>query len=266
MKLMKNILGRGPIMRVLVGCCGIPVSRKRYFETFKLVELQNTFYDLPTDEWAKRFRTEVPSDAIITVKAWQAITHPSTSPTWKRMKHKPPGNLENYGFLRPTRENLEAWDRTLHIARILNAKAVVFQTPPSFRFSEENLRNVVEFFKTIYLKDLLLCWEPRGDWNQHREALRKVVELGIIHVVDVLKHDPVMDSCQVLYTRLHGLGKGEVNYKYKYTDDDLRRLVEKITSFSSINEAYVLFNNVYMFYDAQRFRDLARSLGITDII
>jgi len=253
-------------MRVIVGCCGIPVSRKRYFETFKLVELQNTFYDLPSDDWAQRFRSEIPPDAIVTIKAWQVITHPHTSPTWRRMKHKPEGNLENYGFLKPTKENLLAWDRTRHIANILRARAVVFQTPPSFKYSEENLQNVLEFFRTIYTRELLICWEPRGDWNEHLDAVRKVVEIGVIHVVDLLKRNPLLNNAQILYTRLHGLGKGEVNYKYKYTDDDLKRLVEKILSFSGINEAYVLFNNVYMFYDAQRFRDLIRSLGVCEVV
>jgi len=204
------------------------------------------------------------------MKAWQVLTHPPSSPTWRKMKRKPNGNLENYGFLRPTKENLEAWSETLRIAQILNARAIILQTPPSFRFSEEATKNVVEFFTAVLSttpKDLLICWEPRGDWNTHPEALQKVLELGIIHVTDILKADPLPNSKGVLYTRLHGLGNKEVNYKYKYTDNDLSILIRKILDRKEeILEAYVLFNNVHMFEDAKRFRERLRAVFHGEII
>ena len=33
-------------MDTKVGCCGFPVVRGRYYETFGVVELQQTFYQL----------------------------------------------------------------------------------------------------------------------------------------------------------------------------------------------------------------------------
>jgi len=250
-------------LKLIVGCCGIPVARSRYFEVLKAVELQNTFYDLPTEEWAKNFRSSIPPDAIVTVKAWQALTHPPTSPTWRRMKRKPGGDLSNYGFLKPTKENLDAWERLRKIAITLRSKAIVFQTPPSFGYSEENLRNVLEFFRTIMTNEFLICWEPRGTWLNHPEAIEKVVALGVVHVVDILKRDPVLSKGRdnVVYTRLHGLG-GEVNYRYKYTDDDLQNLLSKISAYQDrVRECYVMFNNVYMFNDALRFKNLALQKG-----
>ncbi len=254
-------------MKLIVGCCGIPVSRSRYFETLRAVELQNTFYDLPSEGWAESFRSSIPSDAIVTVKAWQVITHPSTSPTWRRMKHKPSGNLDNYGFLKPTKENFEAWEKLRRVSLVLRARAIVFQTPPSFGYSEENLRNAIEFFSTIKSREFLLCWEPRGTWNQHPEAVAKVVELGVVHVVDLLKREPVAipHEARILYTRLHGLN-GEVNYRYRYTDEDLSKLLHVVTKYSNlVDEAYVMFNNVYMFNDAARFKSLAKESGLTVI-
>jgi len=251
-------------LQVIVGCCGIPVSRAKYFEALKAVELQNTFYDLPTEDWARSFRSSIPEDAIVTVKAWQVITHPHTSPTWRRMKRKPSGDLSKYGFLRPTKENLEAWEKLRRIAQILGSKAIVFQTPPSFGYSEENLRNAIEFFKTVVRSEFLICWEPRGTWLQHTEAIRKVVSLGVVHVVDILKRDPIVpeDGTPALYTRLHGLG-GEINYRYKYTDSDLQELADKVSRYSSVTpQFYVMFNNIYMFNDAVRFKNLAAEKGL----
>ncbi len=249
-------------MRIIVGCCGIPVARTRYFESLKAVELQNTFYDLPSEEWAKSFRESIPNDAIVTIKAWQAITHPPSSPTWRRMKRKPQGTLSNYGFLKPTKENFEAWEKLRRIATILRSKAIVFQTPPSFGYSEENLRNALDFFTSIMTKDFIICWEPRGTWLQHPEAIEKVVSIGVVHVVDILKRDPVVNNAKILYTRLHGLG-GEVNYRYKYTDQDLANLLNRILKYENlISESYVMFNNVYMFNDALRFKSLALEKGL----
>ncbi len=248
--------------RIYIGCCGLPRGKERYFKVFKAVELQNTFYELPTVDEAKSFRASIPSDATITMKAWQVITHPSTSPTWKRMKRKPSGNLANYGFLKPTQENFNAWKEVLAIARTFAATFIVLQTPPSFGYSEENLRNVVQFFNTIERDGIYIGWEPRGSWKDHREAISKVVTTcNIVHVTDILRVDPVEESIKlgVIYIRLHGLGGSEVNYRYRYTDEDLRKLAEKIRLFIetyNVKTVYVFFNNIYMFDDAKRFRDI----------
>ena len=38
------------MMKLKVGCCGFPGGMKSYFEEFKLVEVQTTFYNLPKVE------------------------------------------------------------------------------------------------------------------------------------------------------------------------------------------------------------------------
>jgi uncharacterized protein YecE (DUF72 family) len=64
-----------------VGCCGFPRGRKEYFRQFRLVEVQQTFYKMPDLETAIKWRQEAPTDFEFTLKAWQLITHPPTSPT-----------------------------------------------------------------------------------------------------------------------------------------------------------------------------------------
>ncbi len=246
-----------------VGCCGFPVSRQKYFSVFNTVELQNTFYELPTESEAQNLRNSIPENAIVHMKAWQAITHPHTSPTWRRMKRKPSGNLENYGFLKPTKENFEAWDRIARIAKILNVRVIVIQTPPSFTYSEDNLRNVKEFFSSISGDNFVIGWEPRGDWNKHIDVIQRLVQdLDIVHIVDILKVRPIgIEHKGILYTRLHGLG-AEVNYRYRYSDEDLELLMKIISEYvGKVQEIYVLFNNVYMFSDALRFKELLHRHG-----
>ncbi len=253
---------------IKVGTCGWSArgGRRAYFQHFKVIELQETFYRLPREETVGRWRSEAPPDFEFVVKAWQAITHPPSSPTWRRSGLKVAGGDEGkYGYFRPTEEVLEAWDRTLHVCRALGARVCVLQTPPSFGFTPENAKNVEAFFTTIERGGLRLGWEPRGTWNESRDALRSLLSrLDVTHVVDPLRREPV-HLAGFAYFRLHGLGRGEVNYRYKYTDDDLRRLAEIAARYSGEVATYVLFNNVSMFDDALRFKSLLGSLGLPHV-
>ncbi|MCS7364493.1 MAG: DUF72 domain-containing protein [archaeon GB-1867-035] len=250
---------------IRVGCCGWAVrgGKEAYFRVFNLIELQSTFYKLPKISTAEKWRSIAPSDFEFTLKAWQVITHSPSSPTWRRAGIKvEPGLEDRYGFLKPTKENFEAWCRTLEICRVLGAKICVFQTPPSFGFSPDNVRNVREFFSSIDRGGLEIAWEPRGTWLKHLDVVKDICDsLNLIHVVDVFRRDPV-SSHSICYIRLHGIGKGEVNYRYKYTDDDLSVLLGKVKALldRGYGMVYVLFNNVFMADDALRFKRLISDL------
>ncbi|MEZ0394641.1 MAG: DUF72 domain-containing protein [Desulfurococcaceae archaeon] len=248
-----------------VGCCGFPCSRRKYFELFDVVELQNTFYELPTIEWAESLRKEAPQGFEFTLKAWQAITHPHSSPTWKKMKRPPSGSQENYGWLRPTPENFRALERTLEVARALGASLVILQTPASMPRDEDSAAWVKEFLceASKVAKPVVLGWEPRGPWAEARDALSRIVsDCEIIHVADPFRYEILPNSFRTFYARLHGIGKGEVNYRYKYTDEDLSTLLEKVKANStSFRRFYIMFNNVYMLDDAMRFKKMVASIS-----
>ncbi|MEX2719932.1 MAG: DUF72 domain-containing protein [Candidatus Wukongarchaeota archaeon] len=243
-----------------VGCCGwaLKGGKKVYFKTFDLIELQSTFYRLPRLQTVKKWSEEVPKKFEFTVKAWQVITHPKESPTWRRMGKSPKlplKNLKNYGYLKPTKENFEAFKKAKEICSILQAKICVIQTPPSFKFSEENLKNIQNFLKNIDRGNLILAWEPRGDWNQNQKTIKELCKnFDLIHVVDLPKRNPLSEH-KIAYIRLHGLGKQEINYRYKYTEKDLKQLLTK-TLEEAGHEVYVFFNNINMGEDAQKFKKI----------
>ena len=256
-------------MEIRVGTCGWSVKggRKAYFSKFNVIELQDTFYNLPSLDTAKKLREEAPQEFHYCMKAWQVITHPHTSPTWRKLKIKiPEDKAKNYGYLKPTKENIEAWEKVLEFARELNAKVVVLQTPPSFGYSTETEKWVRDFFSVITPKSRpLIGWEPRGTWNNHLDVVKNICDdYGLIHIVDPFKRDPVSKH-EVTYLRLHGIGPSEVNYRYKYTDEDLRKLRDKVMNYCKyLNKkmVYVLFNNVYMSQDAERFSNLLKGFVI----
>jgi uncharacterized protein YecE (DUF72 family) len=244
-------------MDLRIGCCGFPVAGAKYFRELRVVELQSTFYQLPQEKTAKRWREESPSDFEFVVKTWQAITHPLSSPTWRRVKRAPSKSRDKYGMLRPTRQNFEAWSATVEVCRLLRAELCVIQSPPRFSCATSNIRNMTRFFRQIDRDGLVLAWEPRGDWNDNPDQIRRVCEkLELIHAVDPLRRTPAK-SDSLAYFRLHGLGETEVNYSYRYTDEDLSRLSKVVSKLaqSGFQRAYVMFNNIAMFNDAIRFRN-----------
>ncbi len=240
-------------MSVKVGTCGWGVrgGKQAYYEAFGVIELQDTFYKLPQPETVKRWRDEAPPDFEINVKAWQAVTHPSTSPTW-RQGRLPEGDPEHIGLLQPTEENLKAWAQTAEVAKTLQSKVLVVQTPPKFESTRENVKNVRTFFSTVK-RPCAVGWETRGPWAD--DVVKKLCEdLNLIHIVDPFRHKPATVS-DIVYFRLHGIGPGEVNYKYKYTDDDLRRLQWFVKMYEkAARDVYVMFNNISMGEDAVRFK------------
>ncbi|MEM0475146.1 MAG: DUF72 domain-containing protein [Zestosphaera sp.] len=247
------------MIKVVVGCCGFPSSRREYYVSFEAVELQETFYNPPDPEKLKKLRDEAPEDFKFSMKAWQAVTHPPDSPTWRKSRFKPSNEVrDNYGYLKPTKENLEAWELIRKSAKVLRATYVILQTPPSFTYSTENLMNLKTFLELTREKDFRVGIELRGDWRNYSEELRRVLEdyETVTHVTDPFKWFPPVTKTASYYFRLHGIGPHEVNYKYKYSAEDLQKLKNMVRSLEGAREAYVMFNNVHMKEDALKFKEL----------
>jgi len=230
---------------IKIGCCGFPVARKRYYRIFKVVEVQLTFYDFVDTEILKRWRDEAPEDFEFVLKAFQFITHPANSPTYKRARHIENLNLKNLGNFQPTREVLKCYEILKDYATILKTKIIIFQSPPGFKPERKNIKNMKNFFNKIDRKDFILGWESRGRWRA--EEVEKICqELGLVDVVDPFLR---ASTCgEIFYYRLHG-GEG---YIHEFSDEELSNLADKVENKSG----YVMFNNISSFDDAQRFLEV----------
>ena len=235
--------------RCIVGCCGFPVKRETYYAHFNTVEVQQTFYTPPREETARRWREEAPEGFRFAMKAWQLITHPPSSPTYRRLRRPLEGERDAYGFFKPTDEVWSAWEETRTIARALGAAWIIFQCPARFTPTDEHVANLRAFFSRIEREGWRLGWEPRGSWPV--DLVRDLChELDLVHVVDPFKGLPVTSG--LAYFRLHG----KTGYRYQYTDEDLRELLGWCGHF---DEAWVMFNNVSMWNDARAFLNLWHS-------
>lgn len=220
---------------IKVGCCGFPVSMKRYFKNYALVELNRTFYEYPRLETLKDWRDKAPENFEFTVKANQDISHKS------RMK--------------ADEASLKAFETMKRICKTLKAKILLIQTPGSFR--PDKLSDAENFFKSINREDMVLAWETRGsEWEKPEvyEKLRQVLSnLNIVHVTDPFRVLPAYTN-RIAYFRLNGLGPQL--YYYQYSDGELRILKSLVTPFENCGKTvYVLFNNLSMFEDGLRFME-----------
>ncbi|MDI6798641.1 MAG: DUF72 domain-containing protein [Candidatus Aenigmarchaeota archaeon] len=225
-----------------------------YADAFHACELNSTFYNLPTRKTAERWRSEVPEDFTFCIKAFQAITHLPTSPTWRRAGIKPTKDqLNRYGWLRPTNENFEAWLQTKEICDALEAKVCVIQCPPNFKCTPENVANMREFFSKIDRGKLTLAWEPRGNWKEYSDEIAKLCEeLELVHVVDLMRREP-LSKHSIAYIRLHGLNPREYDYNYNYSLTELKQLATKAKALAKKHrEVYIMFNNYSMYDNAQQ--------------
>ena len=237
---------------VRIGLSGFTMAFDEYVRQFPVVEVQQTFYEPPRDETMRRWRAEAPTGFEFTLKAWQLVTHPSSSPTYRRLRRPLSGpERQTAGGFQASAIVRAAWARTVECVRLLDATAVLLQCPASFRPTEENVDRMRQFFASVERPDgVRLLWEPRGPWPARLVATLSR-ELGLVHVVDPFVGPTVTPD--TTYLRLHGT----TGARHVYTDEELGRLATMLPVGAAV-PAYVLFNNLPRVGDARRFAALLR--------
>lgn len=225
-----------------------------YASRFPAIELQSTFYKLPRVATVEGWRKVAPK-LVFTLKAFQGITHPADSPTWRRSRKELEGvDPAEVGFLRISKFTMRAWEDTERLAEVLDARAIVIQLPPKYDYSSANLSRLRTFLSMVSTNRVPAVEFRHTSWfDRLQEARDAITPWGGILVTDPLKVGPPKQPFQ--YHRLHG-SDGLVNYKHRYSDDELERLWQRVRG----KKAYVFFNNLAMKEDAEKF------LRITGIV
>jgi uncharacterized protein YecE (DUF72 family) len=234
---------------VRVGLCGFSMAMEDYALHFPVVEIQQTFYEPPSDSLLRRWLAATPPSLEYTMKVWQLVTHPRTSPTYRRLKVPLPADAEP-GSFRDSKVVDDGWRRSVACARVLGATAMLFQCPASFRPDEANVERMRRFFERVDRPaGLRLLWEPRGAaWIEERSLAGSLCrDLQLVHVVDPFVTAPEPQG--PVYWRLHGIGGPRASY----TDAQLKELAATLGRVSAPGPAYVMFNNLPRAGDARRF-------------
>jgi len=203
-----------------------------YSKAFNFVEVNSTFYQIPSLKEVATWRRLVAPDFQFTVRAHQTITH----------KHK----------LQPTQEALETFEKMKQICTILNAGILHIQTPSSLTLTQNSIDKLRDFLSSINLAGLRLALEIRSVPSSRlpSELLKTMQDHNMIHCIDLSKDEMPAYESGILYSRL--FGKGDHNV-YQPTDEELRAIDKKASS-GKFEKVILSFHFVRMYKDAARLK------------
>ncbi|MEW6439583.1 MAG: DUF72 domain-containing protein [bacterium] len=234
-----------------VGCAGFPVSREKYFAALDLVELQDTFYDPPTERALGRMRRGAPEGFVFALKAWQLITHPPSFQGYARIRRRWDRGLgARFGHFQAGEDVRWAWSVLRAAAEALRAGAILFQTPPTFTPTAENRKHMAGFFAEIERGPWRLVWEPQGVWDD-QDVEEICHRLGLVPAVDPLVSRPMPG--EFFYCRL----RRPKHRRPGYTEDDFARISDRVLSQErpgGAQHGHFIFDSPASFRDAERFR------------
>jgi uncharacterized protein YecE (DUF72 family) len=205
-----------------------------YLGRFNTVEINNSFYRLPTPETFTAWRKSTPKEFLFAVKASRFITH--------NKKLKDPA---------------EPIERLFASVDALKSKLgpILFQLPPTWKLNLERLED--------FLRDLpkrqRYAFEFRNEtWNVQAvyDLLRRFnVAYCIYHLAG--SQSPLQVTADFTYVRLHGPGG---KYQGRYDDAALRQWADRIEAWRQpLKAIYVYFDNDqagYAVSDALRLKTL----------
>lgn len=191
----------------------LPLARyfDYYQEYFDTVELNASFYRFPTREAVRRWYREARPGFLYAVKVHREITH-----------------LKRLADSARTRDFYQ-------VVAGLGDKLgpVLFQLPPSFRYSEENLDRVLGVMDPSFLNAVEFrhpSWWNEAVYNVLREA-----RIAFVSVSAPGLPEEFVDTGFV-YLRFHGRTAW---YRYDYSDQELARWADRARGRS----VYAYFNN-----------------------
>jgi uncharacterized protein YecE (DUF72 family) len=206
---------RGPVYPT-----GVPQRRwlEEYATRFRTVEVNNSFYRLPTEETFERWAASTPADFVFSVKASRYLTH-----------------------VRRLRAPREPARRLLRAARHLGPKlgVVLLQLPPRFRCDAGRLASTLDAFGT----DTKVAVEVR-DERWHADAVYEVLEARNAALVWWDRrgvHGPLVRTADWAYVRFH---EGRAHDRPSYGRRALATWCERLaSSYGTGADAWVYFNN-----------------------
>ncbi|MBI5488194.1 MAG: DUF72 domain-containing protein [Deltaproteobacteria bacterium] len=225
-------------MNVRVGCSGFAVERKRYQEALDFVELGDTRRTLPKPDKFSRMRMSAPPGFRFAMVAPEALSDPEQIEGLA-------GDPRGYGAMRPTPENIALLERTVAVARRLDA-VVRLHTTPDLGAGPDAFDRFHALLDAVDHRGLVFAWESRGVLTA-REIIAWAGKLEVVPVVDPFQDDA--PAGPVGYIHIHTLMTltGDLHAEH------LEKLVERAGRHA---ETFVVFDTPHAFRDAVALRRL----------
>jgi uncharacterized protein YecE (DUF72 family) len=208
-----------------------------YSHQFDTVELNNSFYRLPTEAAFDNWRESTPANFVFAVKASRFLTHQ------KKLKD-PESALENF----------------LPRASRLSTKLgpLLFQLPPRWQVNPGRLEGLLE----VLPRGLRCAFEFRDlSWIQP-DINKLLARFGAAFCIYELAgfHSPLTITANFAYVRLHGPGLGK--YQESYSTGRLRRWSKQVEEWAKdLASIYIYFDNDQAGYAARNALELRRLIN-----
>ncbi|TFG30372.1 MAG: DUF72 domain-containing protein [Promethearchaeota archaeon] len=220
---------------------------EHYVKYFDIVEINSTFYNLPSFEIVSGWVKRVPKDFKFIVKAWQKMTHNLNDP-----------DLEIYinqffSRMEPLREK---------ISRLL------FQFPPWFKYSEKHLKQLnilikkvpIDYKYIIELRDN--SWFNPGILFNLIDGYRGI--LGTTYMPDLIPF--YMSNQKSYYIRLIGDRELTVFNRIQRTQEEalnnLNQNIDILQKSPNIHEIFIIVNNHFAGFAPESANELKKRFGL----
>jgi uncharacterized protein YecE (DUF72 family) len=202
-------------------------SLEAYSQAFDFVELNSSYYELPSPSSFSDWRRRAPSDFRFSIRC--------------------PRILVDHYILKPLTGSRSLLARLEEACRILEAEVMTILVGKSSQLKESELAARLEqFLGTFSVENTVVAVEFR-DMKPSDEVFDVMRESGAVHCIDVSNENPRYDG-RVLYSRL--FGKGEENI-YEFDDSELRQIAKKASE-PKFEKSILAFHGVRMYRDAGR--------------
>jgi uncharacterized protein YecE (DUF72 family) len=202
-----------------------------YSRAFDFVEVNSTFYEIPSLKLVESWRKLVPQNFEFAVRCNRVVTH----------KFK----------LQPKPETFEALEKMITICNILKADILHMQTPPTFKLAKTWAKLLRNLFSSTDLKGVRIALETRGAKEPlNRDLVKTMQDHNMIHCIDLSKDEEPAYKSDVVYSRLFGKGPHNV---YQPTDGELTKIDRKASK-GAHKKVAVSFHFVRMYKDATRLK------------
>jgi uncharacterized protein YecE (DUF72 family) len=199
---------------------GVPEAKwfEYYCRHFNTLELNVTFYRFPQLSILEGWYRRSPKDFTFAVKVPRVITH------IKQFKDAQPELNDFYNLL------------SLGMKEKLGC--VLFQLPPKYHYSEENLEKILSHIHPAFVN--VVEFRHESWW---RDDVKE--QLWLHHVIFCGESypglpDEVVINNAISYYRFHGVPK---LYHSSYDESFLQKVVEELKESNKVTEAYLFFNN-----------------------
>lgn len=225
-----------------------------YSQRFKVVEVNSTYYTIPSPRVFENMLKKTPNDFLFTVKANSQMTHERASEAtiYKQFE----------GSISP-------------LVEARRMKGILAQFPQSFKNNEQN-RSYISKLRNLLAEYPLIVEFRHNSWIRP-EVFDFLRELDISYcVVDEpdlpgLVPAVVMNTNKLGYIRFHGRnkvtwwkGNSSERYNYLYSDQELKDWLPKVKQLSNAtDETFIFFNNCHAGHaarNAQTMQELIQDL------